>query len=145
SPCAGRTAVEDVAQSQQPAEYGLHMLRVQWLHPQACLPRRALPGSAGLDLSHLVSMAITIPQGYYGHVVPCNSLALQEGGIHAGVIDSDCLEEVKVAIHYTGTQPLRCAQGAQIAQQIGEQIGVPTIQETDSLWPTQQPAVACTP
>uniref|UniRef100_A0A8C4P6A9 dUTPase-like domain-containing protein n=1 Tax=Dromaius novaehollandiae TaxID=8790 RepID=A0A8C4P6A9_DRONO len=75
----------------------LHMLRVQWLHPQACLPRRALPGSAGLDLSHLVSMAITIPQGYYGHVVPCNSLALQEGGIHAGVIDSDCLEEVKVA------------------------------------------------
>uniref|UniRef100_A0A8B9Q8R0 dUTPase-like domain-containing protein n=1 Tax=Apteryx owenii TaxID=8824 RepID=A0A8B9Q8R0_APTOW len=64
-----------------------HVLRVQWLHPQS---------------RHLVSMglAITIPQGYYGHMVPCNSLALRGADIVAGVIDSNYPEEVKVEIHY---------------------------------------------
>uniref|UniRef100_A0A8C4KUJ6 dUTP diphosphatase n=1 Tax=Dromaius novaehollandiae TaxID=8790 RepID=A0A8C4KUJ6_DRONO len=97
---------------------------------------QAMPGSAGLGLQlphneitlepenhHSVRMglAITVPQGYYGCVEPCNGLALQ------------------AAIHYTGSQLLQCAQVDQIAQLICEQIGVPTIQETDSLQPTQQP------
>uniref|UniRef100_A0A8C4K9U1 dUTP diphosphatase n=1 Tax=Dromaius novaehollandiae TaxID=8790 RepID=A0A8C4K9U1_DRONO len=132
-----------------------HVLRVQRLHPpQACLPRQALPRSAGLGLRlpheeitlepesrHLASMglAITTPQGYYGCVVPCNSLALRRGGIEAGVVYSHYLEEVKVAIHGTRSQHLRCTQGDQTAQQICEWIGVPAIQEGDSLQPTQKP------
>ncbi|XP_064356525.1 deoxyuridine 5'-triphosphate nucleotidohydrolase-like [Dromaius novaehollandiae] len=130
------------------------VLGVQRLQPQACLPRRALPGSAGLGLRlphkeitlelesrHLVSMglAVTIPQGYYGRMVPCNSLALRGVDIIAGVIDLNYLEGARVAIHYTGSQPLRCAQGDQIAQLITEWLGVPTIQEGDSLQLTQQP------
>uniref|UniRef100_A0A8B9QMN9 dUTPase-like domain-containing protein n=1 Tax=Apteryx owenii TaxID=8824 RepID=A0A8B9QMN9_APTOW len=93
------------------------VLRVQRLPPQACLPVRALPGSAGLGLRlprkeitlereshHLVSMelAISIPQGRYGRV--------------AGVIDLN-----------------------RIPQLICERIRVPPTQEGDSLRPSQQP------
>uniref|UniRef100_A0A8B9PEZ8 dUTP diphosphatase n=1 Tax=Apteryx owenii TaxID=8824 RepID=A0A8B9PEZ8_APTOW len=93
------------------------VLRVQRLRPQAYFPMQAMPRSAGLDLQlphkeitlepeghHLVSMglAITIPQGYYGHMVPCNSSALREQwGIKTGVLDSNYPEEVKVFCGHT--------------------------------------------
>ena len=72
-----------------------HVLRVQRLHPQACIPMQAMPRSAGLDLRlphkeitlepeswHLVTMGlvVTIPQEHYGPLVPSNSLALRGGG-----------------------------------------------------------------
>ena len=53
-----------------------------------------------------MGLAITIPLGYYDCMVPCTSLALWGVDIIAGVIDSNYLEEVKVVIHYTRSQPL---------------------------------------
>uniref|UniRef100_A0A8B9QIY0 dUTP diphosphatase n=1 Tax=Apteryx owenii TaxID=8824 RepID=A0A8B9QIY0_APTOW len=97
-------------------------------------PRRILNSTISC-----MGLAVAIPQGYYGQVVPCNSLSLRGVDIIARVIDSNYLEEVKVVIRYTGSQPLRCMQGDQRAQVICERIGVPTIQEVDSLQPAQQP------
>uniref|UniRef100_A0A452H120 Deoxyuridine 5'-triphosphate nucleotidohydrolase n=1 Tax=Gopherus agassizii TaxID=38772 RepID=A0A452H120_9SAUR len=77
------------------------VLQVQQLHPQAQLPIRATPGSAGLDLRvpqesltlqansrNLISigLAIALPQGYYGRIAPRSM----------GVIDADYTGEVKV-------------------------------------------------
>uniref|UniRef100_A0A452H0W8 Deoxyuridine 5'-triphosphate nucleotidohydrolase n=1 Tax=Gopherus agassizii TaxID=38772 RepID=A0A452H0W8_9SAUR len=80
-----------------------HVFAFQQLHPQAQLPIRATPGSAGLDLRvpqesltlqansrNLISigLAIALPQGYYGRIAPRSM----------GVIDADYTGEVKVLL-----------------------------------------------
>uniref|UniRef100_A0A8B9QCC3 dUTPase-like domain-containing protein n=1 Tax=Apteryx owenii TaxID=8824 RepID=A0A8B9QCC3_APTOW len=84
-----------------------HVLRVQWLSAGLHLQLPNKERTLELESRHLVSMglAITIPQGYYGHMVPCNSLALRGADIVAGVIDSNYPEEVKPQCCCSPSQP----------------------------------------
>uniref|UniRef100_A0A8B9PSI2 Uncharacterized protein n=1 Tax=Apteryx owenii TaxID=8824 RepID=A0A8B9PSI2_APTOW len=61
-------------------------------------PALALAQDSTRVLAVGMGLAIAIPGGYYGRVLPCNSSALQERwGIKTGVLDSNYLEEVKVS------------------------------------------------
>jgi dUTP pyrophosphatase len=86
------------------------------LHPDAALPDTAHPGDAGWDLvavesAHLragggralvaTGLAIAIPEGYGGFVLPRSGLAARYGVTCAnapGLIDSGYRGEVKVAL-----------------------------------------------
>uniref|UniRef100_A0A8C0HAB5 Deoxyuridine 5'-triphosphate nucleotidohydrolase n=1 Tax=Chelonoidis abingdonii TaxID=106734 RepID=A0A8C0HAB5_CHEAB len=126
-------------------------MQILQLHPQAHLPIRATPGSAGLDVRvpqesltlqansrNLISigLAIALPQGYYGCIAPCSSLALKGIDVAAGVIDADYTGEVKVLLVHNGPQTIILSQGEQFAQLICERIGLPDVQEVDALAPT---------
>uniref|UniRef100_A0A8C3I091 Deoxyuridine 5'-triphosphate nucleotidohydrolase n=1 Tax=Chrysemys picta bellii TaxID=8478 RepID=A0A8C3I091_CHRPI len=123
------------------------------LHPQAHLPIRATPGSAGLNLRvpqksltlqpnsrNLVSigLAIGLPQGYYGRIAPRGSLALKGIDVAAGVIDADYMGEVKVFLVHNGPKAITLSQGEGVAQLICEHIGLPDMQEVEALTSTTQ-------
>jgi dUTP pyrophosphatase len=109
-------------------------LRVRRLDDRAVLPTRAHPGDAGLDLHALegatlepggraaisTGIAVEIPAGYAGLVLPRSGLALRHGIalVNApGLIDSGYRGEVQVLVLNTdrGT-PFAIAAGDRIAQ-----------------------------
>ena len=111
------------------------MLKVKKLHPEAQLPQRGTPGSAGFDLycvqnheiwpgCHAVlptGLAVKMPFGFYGRVAPRSGLAIKYGiNVHAGVIDPDYTGEIKVAMINHGTQAVDIRKGERIAQLILE-------------------------
>lgn len=87
------------------------MIKCKRLHPNAILPKRMSEGAAGFDLfsrmlvdtsddSHLLptGIAIEIPQGYVGLVLPRSGLTLQGIDVVPGTIDSDYRGEVYVQL-----------------------------------------------
>lgn len=101
-------------------------LKVKRISKNATLPTRATPGSAGFDLyasedawllppykdngyiktsTHAIStgLMIEIPEGYFARILPRSGLSLKGVVIGAGIIDSDFRGELKVVIHYLGT------------------------------------------
>src|SRR5688572_21233107 len=91
------------------------MLPVRRLHPDARLPARAHPGDAGLDLHALepvelapgeraavgTGVAVAIPDGWAGLVVPRSGLAARHGisVVNApGLIDAGYRGELKVLL-----------------------------------------------
>lgn len=116
-------------------------LKVKRISEHATLPTRATPDSAGFDLyasedawllppykdhgyikvsTQAISTGLTIeiPQGYFARILPRSGLALKGVVIGAGVIDSDFRGELKVVIHYLGTDSWTISKGDRIAQLI---------------------------
>jgi dUTP pyrophosphatase len=109
-------------------------LRVRRLDERALLPTRAHPGDAGLDLHALegatlepggraaipTGIAVEIPPGYAGLVLPRSGLALRHGIalVNApGLIDSGYRGEVRVLLLNTDrATPFAIAAGDRIAQ-----------------------------
>ena len=109
-------------------------LAVRRLDPAAILPRRAHPGDAGLDLFALepctlapgeramvrTGIAIALPDGHAGLVVPRSGLAARHGisVVNApGLIDAGYRGEVKVLLLNTDREaPFEVAPGERIAQ-----------------------------
>lgn len=109
-------------------------LRVRRLDERALLPTRAHPGDAGLDLHALegatlepggraaipTGIAVEIPPGYAGLVLPRSGLALRYGIalVNApGLIDSGYRGEVRVLLLNTDrATPFAIAAGDRIAQ-----------------------------
>jgi dUTP pyrophosphatase len=109
-------------------------LLLQRLHVDAVLPGRAYPGDAGLDLSAAESVtippgeraivgtgiAVAIPDGYAGLVVPRSGLAARHGlgKVNSpGLIDSGYRGEVKVILLNTDrATPIVIEAGMRIAQ-----------------------------
>lgn len=109
-------------------------LRVRRLDERAVLPTRALPGDAGLDLRALdgatlepggraaipTGIAVEIPAGHAGLVLPRSGLALRHGIalVNApGLIDSGYRGEVRVLLLNTDrATPFQIAAGDRIAQ-----------------------------
>jgi dUTP pyrophosphatase len=105
------------------------------LHPQAALPARATPGSAGLDLSARLDSALTvpargravvgtgiaaeIPAGTVGLVFGRSGLGIKRGITPAnavGVIDSDYRGEIMVGLANHSDEDYAVNPGERIAQ-----------------------------
>jgi dUTP pyrophosphatase len=109
-------------------------LPVRRLRDDAVLPTQAYAGDAGLDLAacdrHHVGpgeraviptgLAVEIPEGYGGFVLPRSGLAARHGItlLNApGLIDAGYRGEVQVVLHNTDrTEPLVVEPGMRIAQ-----------------------------
>jgi dUTP pyrophosphatase len=126
-------------------------LRVRRLDPAATLPARAYPGDAGLDLCALeavalapgerasvgTGLAVEIPPGHAGLVLPRSGLAARHGVsiVNApGLIDSGYRGEVRVLLLNTDPEePVELAAGERIAQLVVVAVALPEVVETDEL------------
>jgi dUTP pyrophosphatase len=109
-------------------------LPFQRLDPEAVLPERAHPGDAGLDLRSAVEievgpgeramvptgLAVAIPDGYAGLVLPRSGLASRHGLTMAnapGLIDAGYRGEVICAVvNLDRTEAVKIARGDRVAQ-----------------------------
>ena len=116
------------------------------LHPDAELPAAAHAGDAGLDLRSIVDLdvapgeramvptglAVAIPEGYGGLVLPRSGLASKHGLTLAnapGLIDAGYRGEVVCAVvNLDGGQAVRIAKGDRIAQLVI--VAIPEVKPT---------------
>jgi dUTP diphosphatase len=108
-------------------------LPIRRLHQGAALPSRAYSGDAGLDLSACegvelrpgdhatigTGVAIAIPDGFAGLVLPRSGLASKHGiGVlnAPGLVDSGYRGEVRVILYNPGRETFRVETGMRIAQ-----------------------------
>ena len=114
------------------------------------LPVYAKPGDAGLDLraSELATfepgerrlvptgLAVAIPEGHAGFVLPRSGLAMQKGVtvLNApGLIDSGYRGELKVLLINHGAEPVTIARGERIAQLVIQPVASVTLVEVERL------------
>src|SRR5258708_5423160 len=110
-------------------------LRFLKIHPDARLPARASPLSAGLDLCVIedvqiapncrvacrTGLSVEIPQGSYGRIAPRSGLAKKFGiDVLAGVLDSDYRGEIICILINHGDSPVVFKTGDRVAQLIVE-------------------------
>jgi dUTP pyrophosphatase len=108
-------------------------LEVKLLHPDARVPERSREGDAGYDLRCLegfvlepgarllvpTGIAIALPDGVAGLVLPRSGLAIRHGvtTLNApGLIDATYRGEVKVILHNAGSEAYEARAGDRIAQ-----------------------------
>ena len=109
-------------------------LRFLRLHPEAVLPSRAIEGDAGLDLCCVegftvgpgertsvgTGLALEIPSGHAGLVLPRSGLAAKHGIAlvnSPGLIDSGYRGEIKVLLFNSDrSEPFTAQAGDRIAQ-----------------------------
>lgn len=137
-------------------EPGVTRLRVQRLRDDAVLPARAHDGDAGLDLAACetvtigageratvdTGIAVAIPEGHAGLVVPRSGLALRHGlsTVNApGVIDSGYRGEVRVILLNTDLEHAFTVEpGMRIAQLLVVPIVTPEVVEASELGSTER-------
>jgi dUTP pyrophosphatase len=126
-------------------------LKIAKLKEDATLPRRAHAGDAGLDLyaceaAHLgpgerwsigTGVAVEIPEGYAGMVLPRSGIA-RDHGISLvnspGLIDAGYRGEVRVLLLNTDpAETFRVAPGERIAQLVVVPVGLPEPIEVEAL------------
>ena len=108
-------------------------IEVRRLRPDAMTPERAHPGDAGLDLCAVedceigageraaiaTGLAVAIPQGFAGLVVPRSGLARRHGVTVAnapGLIDAGYRGELLVLLVDLSREPHRISAGDRVAQ-----------------------------
>ena len=127
---------------------------VQRLDPDTPLPARAHPGDAGLDLqaaedvtlkpgeraSVATGIAVAIPEGYAGFVVPRSGLAARHGvGVvnAPGLIDCGYRGEVRVLlVNLDPSEAVELRRGERIAQLVIQRVEEPTLREVAELPPS---------
>ncbi len=127
-----------------------HTLPVQRLHPDAVLPARAHAWDAGLDLVavdtvHLepgargvvaTGIAVAIPAGWAGLVVPRSGLARRHGITltnSPGLIDAGYRGEVQVLVINHDRGPQTIAAGERVAQLVIVPVAIADPAEVDEL------------
>jgi dUTP diphosphatase len=133
-------------------------LRVARLDARARLPTRAHPGDAGLDLyavdavvlapgaraSIATGIAVEIPPGHAGLVLPRSGLAARHGisVVNApGLIDADYRGEVRVLLLNTDReQAFELAAGDRIAQLVVIAVAISDVEEVPALTDTARGA-----
>jgi dUTP diphosphatase len=125
-------------------------LPIRRLHEGAVLPTRAYPGDAGLDLSAVegavlepgeratlgTGLAIALPDGHAGLVLPRSGLASKHGiGVlnAPGLIDAGYRGEVRVILHNHGSETFRVEAGMRIAQLVVIAVDDVRLVEVDEL------------
>ena len=121
------------------------------LDPGVPLPVRAHPGDAGLDLhaaedvvlkpgeraSVGTGIAVAIPEGYAGFVVPRSGLAARHGvGVvnAPGLIDAGYRGEIRVLlINLDPSEPFELARGERVAQLVIQRVEDATLREVEEL------------
>jgi dUTP pyrophosphatase len=122
------------------------------LHPDAALPERAHPGDGGFDLRSVIDvevgpgeramvptgLAVAIPEGHAGLVLPRSGLASRQGLTLAnapGLIDAGYRGEVICAVvNLDRETPVRIARGDRIAQLV-----IVAIPELEPAWVEELP------
>jgi dUTP pyrophosphatase len=133
-------------------------LRVRRLDPAAVLPRRAHPGDAGYDLCAVeavtlgpgeramvrTGVAVELPEGHAGWVVPRSGLAARHGIalVNApGLIDAGYRGELRVLLLNTDREaPFEVRPGERIAQLVVAAVSAPEVVEVDDLAPSARGA-----
>ena len=126
-------------------------LAVRRLRPEAVLPERAYPGDAGVDLTACegavlgpggravvgTGLAVAIPEGYAGLVVPRSGLAARHGiGVvnAPGLIDAGYRGELRVVLVNTDRErAFAVERGMRIAQLVLVPVALPELVEVDEL------------
>ena len=126
-------------------------LPVRRLHADAVLPRRAYAGDAGLDLHAVEALtlepgtrasvgtgiAVAIPEGQGGLVLPRSGLAARSGIalVNApGLIDAGYRGEIRVLLLNTDREaPCEIAVGDRIAQLVLVRLELPATVEVEQL------------
>ena len=125
-------------------------LPVRRLDPRAVVPARAHAGDAGLDLVAIeardlapggraavpTGLAVAIPAGHAGLVVPRSGLARRHGVTVAnapGLIDSGYRGELLVLLVNLGDAPHRVEPGDRVAQLVVIPVSLATPHEVDDL------------
>ena len=126
-------------------------LQVQRLDPDLPLPAYAQEGDAGLDLIAAedvtlapgeryaipTGLAVAIPEGFAGFVLPRSGRALKEGLSVAnapGLIDSGYRGEIKViAVNLDRSQAIEVKRGEKVAQLVIQPVGRATLREVARL------------
>lgn len=123
------------------------------LRPEARLPVRAHPGDAGLDLVAAearelapggraavpTGLAVAVPDGFAGLVLPRSGLAREHGVTVAnapGLIDAGYRGELVVLLVNLGAEPFRIGPGDRIAQLVVVPVGLAPAVEVDELPPS---------
>mmetsp|Transcript_7486 Transcript_7486/g.21168 ORF Transcript_7486/g.21168 Transcript_7486/m.21168 type:complete len:180 (-) Transcript_7486:107-646(-) len=130
-------------------------LQVKRLRPDAILPTRGSPLSAGYDLhaadattvpargKALVStgLAVKCPEGSYGRIAPRSGLAWKNHvDVGAGVVDADYRGEVRVVLFNHAAEDLEINAGDRIAQLVLERILMLPLEEVEDLDATDRGA-----
>lgn len=128
---------------------------VKLLDPDLGMPRYARPGDAGLDLLAAedvelapgeraavpTGIAVAIPEGYAGFVLPRSGRALKEGlGLAnaPGLIDSGYRGEIKaIVVNLDPRSPIDIKRGDKIAQFVIQRVESVELEATDEL-PTSE-------
>lgn len=128
-------------------------LIVSKLSKDAIIPKRGSEYAAGLDLYSPISctiqplqrilvkldIAIELPSGTFGHVLPRSGLALKYGiHIGAGVIDEDYRGNIGVLMFNFGSEPYTFFAGDRIAQLVVKSYERVDIIENDTLEESQR-------
>src|SRR4051794_14444557 len=128
-------------------------LDVKLLHPAAQPPARTRPGDAGYDLRCVeaftlaagerrvvpTGVAIALPEGIAGLVVPRSGLAVRHGISVVngpGLIDPGYRGEIRVVLVNLGQEPVALAAGDRIAQLVLVPFWAPVPQAVDELPPS---------
>lgn len=128
------------------------MLVIQLLHPDARPPARGRPGDAGLDLATVepfvlapgerrvvpTGLAVALPDGVAGLVVPRSGLAARHGVSVVngpGLIDPNYRGEVRVVLVNLGAEPFEAEVGDRIAQLLLVPFAAPPVEVADVLPP----------
>ena len=128
------------------------------LRPDALVPQRAYDGDAGVDLAACervvvapgeravvgTGLAVEIPGGFAGFVLPRSGLAAHHGitVLNApGLIDAGYRGEVKVILHNTDArEPFVVERGMRVAQLVVQPVTDVRIVEAEQLSATQRGA-----
>jgi len=125
-------------------------LPVHRLRPEAVVPARAHPGDAGLDLVAVeerrlapgervavpTGLAIAIPVGFAGLVLPRSGLARRHGLTltnSPGLIDAGYRGELTVLMVNLGQEPYTVRAGDRIAQLVITPVSLAAAVEVDAL------------
>jgi dUTP pyrophosphatase len=130
---------------------------VQQLDAALPLPAYARDGDAGLDLYAAETLtlapgaralvptgiALAIPPGYAGLVLPRSGLALRHGVTilnTPGLIDAGYRGEVKALLVNLGPEPVTLTRGERIAQLVVQRVEHVTLTPVDALAPSSRGA-----
>jgi len=123
---------------------------VRLLHPAARAPERAHAGDAGYDLRCVeaftlapgeravvpTGVAVALPEGHAGLVVPRSGLAARHGVSVVngpGLVDPGYRGEVKVVLVNLGAEPFAAEAGDRVAQLLVVPFAAPQLRVVDAL------------
>lgn len=136
--------------------YPFPVLKVKRLHPDAVLPTRGTPGSAGLDLYAIedveiqpdgigemhTGLAMETPPGYFGLILSRSSTGKNMVRLSAGAnaADEDYRGELMVYLTNDGIYPWHVHKGDRVAQIVITPYLPCVVREVDELSETQRGA-----
>ncbi|MDP2666875.1 MAG: dUTP diphosphatase [Candidatus Diapherotrites archaeon] len=123
-------------------------LRIKKLHPDAILPKYAIPGDAGMDLyandeyviqpgermAVSTGIALALPPGHVGLIWDKSGPPLKNGlHVMGGVLDETYRGEIKIVVINHGKEPITLEKGQKVAQLLIQPIAHPEIEEVTQL------------